>query len=165
MLEKYLSHLANLSKYHEQTYDYLVNLDNDRFSLLSNKETIDKGSIHSLMNTSPILNCDFNLYKIAKQHGLDLDASGDVGHVSIEGLNLEERLQSFGILSNCYSEVCSFGKACPIGILIQLLTDDEDIDNSHNRDTLVNGTFTNVGLSIQKHKTFGSSCVITLVKI
>ncbi len=163
--QKYLSHLAEVSLFHKQAFQYLMNLNVNRFSTGNDTDFTDKSSIYSTFSNPGILKSDINIFKIAEKHGQDLDFTGEIGHISKEGLTLEERLQSFNIESTCFSEVCSFGKACPIGILLQLITDDDDIDNTQNRDTLVNGTFTHVGISIQKHKSYSSSCVITLVKL
>lgn len=157
---KYLSHLVGMNTYYEETYNTLISMQRNY-----DEQTTDKGSTYSNFESERVLKSDLNIYKIAEKHGSDLDKTGTVGHTSAEGLKLEERLKSFGVESNCFSEVCSFGKSCPIGILLQLLVDDEDINNSQNRETLIENNFSHVGVSIQKHKTYGYSCVITLVKL
>lgn len=156
--EKYLSHLSGMSSYYEETFRALSRIG-------FNPDQSDGFSVSSTIESSSLLKPEYKLYKIAEKHGKDLNSTGNVGHISIEGLKLDERLRSFDIDSDCYSEVCSFGKACPIGILLQLLVDDDEIDNSQNRDTLIFGNFSHAGISIQRHKTYGFSCIITLVKL
>lgn len=162
--QKYLTHLAHVNNYYNQAYNYLLSIKENRFDTEFTNTFHEKSSISNSFQSSGILYSDYRLYKIAEKHGRDLDITGDVGHVSIEGMTLEERLVNSGIETSSFSEVCSFGKGCPIGILLQLLADEDDIDNSENRETLVNGLYSHVGISIQKHKTYGASCVITLVK-
>ena len=177
---KYLTHLYDMSEYHRRAFNELtaignfinehgnnennsVNLNDNDYN--NNNNTIKNKSYMNKLDYDRILNPDFQIYKIASKHASDLNKTGSTGHVSIEGHVLEERLKNKNIDTNCFSEVCSFGKSCPIGILLQLLIDDDDVDNSQNRDTLINGNFSHIGISIQKHKAYGSSCVITLVKL
>ena len=176
---KYLTHLRDMSEYHERAYDELIligkymndqgNNENNSVNMNDNEYTNNNSSKNNnnvnKLDIERVLKSDYQIYKIAQKHASDLNKTGSTGHVSVEGLVLEERLKAKNIDTNCFSEVCSFGKSCPIGILLQLLIDDDDVDNSQNRDTLINGNFSHIGISIQKHKTYGSSCVITLVKL
>lgn len=173
---KYLTHLTDMSLYHQEAFDELTaignelgNNNNDDFSSNINNENYNNSIKYSSninkLDIESILKPDFQIYKIAHKHAIDLNKTGSTGHISAEGYNLEDRIKINNITTSCFSEVCSFGKSCPVGILLQLLVDDEGVDNSQNRDTLINGNFSHIGVSIQKHKAYSYSCVITLVKL
>lgn len=155
--DQYLSHYSGSNVFYDEAFKFL--------SQLSLAQSNGFTSIHSMDIIDKCLKPELNLFKLAEKQGNDLNATGNTGHISTEGLTLVERLHSVNINSECFSEICSFGKSCPIGILLQLLVDDDDIDNFQNRETLVNGNYSHVGISVQLHKTYGYSCIITLVKL
>lgn len=155
--EQYLSHYYN-NQFYEEAFKSLARLSSksrqsDQFSSIQN----------SVADTN--LKPELKLFMLAEKQGIDLNTTGGTGHISIEGLTLDERLRNISIDSDCYSEICSFGKSCPIGILLQLIVDDDEIDNSQNRETLLNDNYSHIGISVQPHKTYGYSCIITLVKL
>lgn len=153
----YLTHLRNFSHFYENAFKLLCEKDNAK-----SVNHIEFSSDLDGENPS-MLRPNFSLNKISKKHGKDLEITGQVGHVSIEGLDLQERLRSFDISSQNYSEICSFGKSCPVSIILQLIVDDDEVNNSHNRETIISGNFNHIGISIQNHKEYGSSCIITLI--
>lgn len=153
--DKYLSHLIGCNKFYEDVFKILKQLDKGERNY---SESTDLSIDCPLM-----LKPNYKLDKLAKKHGKDLSITGELGHISIEGLKLEDRLRSNEIFTNSYSEMCCFGKSCPISILLQLILDDDEVDNSPNRETIILGKFNQIGIAIQNHKVYGSSCIITLV--
>lgn len=90
----------------------------------------------------------------------DLIKENNIDEYSIENMLLEE-----GIESDCFCELCTFGKSSAFGVLSNLLIDDDEIDNKMNRESLINGNFTHVGVSIKEHSEHGFVCCIILAKL
>ncbi len=98
------------------------------------------------MKPMPVLEFDKELWKSAKCHAIESGKSGYVGH---------ER-------KNCNStfsgECCSYGTEDGLGIVLQLLIDEDIPSLGHRRICL--GDYTKMGVSIKPHKTYSINAVL-----
>lgn len=105
-----------------------------------------------LVNSSPIqlLSTSLELYAISTKHAKDLGENQLAGHISSNGLDMEQRLKEGNILSKVFAENCIFGFNDPLEILLKLLID-EDNEDRNQRKIILTKDFNMVGLAIQAH--------------
>lgn len=129
--------------------------------LVSRERQVEIELEETLRNLQPLpcLSCSSKLYRVSKNHSIDLSENQIAGHLSSDGLNVEQRLQRQGILTKIFAENCIFGYNDPIEILMRLLLD-EDNDSRCQRNIILSQDFKFVGISIEKHKgEFCWSCI------
>jgi hypothetical protein len=117
--------------------------------------------IQELNEMIPInpLKTDNVLYNVSKNHAIDLGNSEMVGHISSNGMGIEDRLKGNLIMSNIFAENCIFGYNDPLEIVTRLLID-EDNEDRNQRKIILSKEFNKVGISIQRHKgEFVWSCI------
>ena len=99
------------------------------------------------------------LYNVSMNHAIDLGNNEMVGHVSSNGMGIEDRLRGSLIMSNIFAENCIFGYNDPLEIVTRLLID-EDNDDRNQRKIILSKEFNKIGISIQRHKgEFVWSCI------
>lgn len=97
----------------------------------------------------------------ARDHAIDTGKNGTAGHVSTNGDSSTDRVKRYGTFTGTFLgpwENCSYGHEDPIGIMLQLLIDDGVPSRGHRKNILQKNTGY-VGVSIQPHKTYGTTCV------
>lgn len=141
--EKYLTHLVELSKAYEECYNLLFNLPARRLEMLK---------------------CDWKLQQVAAIHARDMGENGEVGHISSDQKDLSDRIKDQSLVSQSFGENCSYGKASPISIMLQLIVDDE-ADNSGHRENFFKEEFSHIGVSIGPHKLYEWNCVQTFAAL
>jgi len=82
-----------------------------------------------------------------------------------EEVSLLEMIKEEKLNCTYYCEICTYGKSSALGILTHLLIDDEDVNNKTNRETLINGNYTHVGVTIKEHNLYGWSCSVVLANL
>lgn len=141
--DKYLTHLRGLSRAHDECYDLLYNLPQTNLQMLQ---------------------CNRKLYSVAGLHAKDMGENGEVGHISTDQRDLSERIRDIGLITQSFGENCSYGKAAPISIMLQLIVDDEN-DNSGHRENFLKEEFSHIGVSIYPHNLYEWNCVQTFAAL
>jgi uncharacterized protein YkwD len=90
---------------------------------------------------------------MAKIHARKSGISGYAGHH-----NLNRRLWINGILRKGYGENCSYGEGDPLGVVMQLLID-EDVPDLGHRFNILSTEYKRIGVSFAKHRKYGINCV------
>jgi uncharacterized protein YkwD len=98
------------------------------------------------------------IFNAAEFHANDMGKHGLIGHKSIDGTMANVRLRNYGV-SGSIAENCSYGYDEPLLILMQLLID-ERIESLGHRKTILNNTYSKVGVAIRPHKIYKSSAVL-----
>jgi len=79
--------------------------------------------------------------------------------------SLLDMLKSQNLNCSLYCEICTYGKSSAIGILAQLLIDDDHLNNNANRESLINGNYSHIGVFIHEHNIYEWSCSIILANL
>lgn len=99
------------------------------------------------------------IYDISKKHAIDLDIYSIAGHISSNGMTMEDRLIEANIYTKVFAENCIFGYNDPLEIILRLLID-EDNENRNQRKIILSRDFNVVGISIEPHSgEFCWSCI------
>lgn len=141
--DKYLTHHRSLSRAHDECYELLYSLPETNLQMLR---------------------CNRKLYSVAGLHAKDMGDNGEVGHISTNQKDLSERIRDIGLISQSFGENCSYGKAAPISIMLQLIVDDEN-DNSGHRENFLKEEFSHLGVSIYPHNLYEWNCVQTFAAL
>jgi uncharacterized protein YkwD len=83
---------------------------------------------------------------------------GKVGHTSSNGTTFENRIRK-KVKSGMIAENCDYGYSEPLDIVMSLLIDD-GITNLGHRKNILNPSLNYVGIAIEKHKTYRTTCVM-----
>lgn len=97
------------------------------------------------------------LYETAKHHALDMGKTGKIGHNSSDGTKFSTRLRKHA-RGSFIAENCSYGYSDALGIVMQLLIDENTPSLGH-RKNILNPKYKSVGVSIEKHKRWSYNCV------
>jgi len=103
------------------------------------------------------------LEKLARGHALDMGEKGKVGHTSSNGTSFETRLRK-KIKTGMIAENCDYGNSEPLEIVMALLIDD-GITSLGHRKNILHPSLKYVGIAIEKHKTYGTNCVMDFASI
>jgi hypothetical protein len=95
----------------------------------------------------PVLKPNRNLYESAECHAKESGERGYVGH------------ERFKCKESFMGECCYYGETDALGIIIALLVD-QGIESLGHRRICLDGGYTELGVSIQPHKTYGENCVM-----
>lgn len=106
----------------------------------------------------PMLIPDLGLCTAAANHASDIGSTGRTGHKSSDGKDLVKRFEKY-FAKGTVSENCSYGKAAPLDIVMQLLIDD-GVESLGHRNVMLSEQFGAVGVSIAKHTVFNYNCVL-----
>ena len=98
----------------------------------------------------PLLPQD-DLIKEAVKHAKEMGRTGKKGHRSASHKSFEERMRSFRLKYNKMKESNQYGFPDALGIVIDLLIDDDQESLIHRR-TLLNKDLHYVGVGIRAHK-------------
>lgn len=107
----------------------------------------------------PLIRPDEVLYEASLYHALDQKNSGKTGHNSQNGQTFHERMERFTGSSEYKSEIISYGFEVAIGVVGELLLDNNIRSLRHRKEIL---DFNNqvVGVALRTHKKWGAVCVI-----
>lgn len=177
--EYYLNHMASLSIYHENACREIVNSQRQtsQFSRMShsvsdlsmkksfkNEEDLANTQVTFVNNKRPVLTYNHTLKKICDERLLskkDVDIQNPDYKID-EDKTLQEALNKSGLEYINYCEICTYGKSSSLGIMYNLLINDDQVDNSTNREVLVSGQYTHIGVSIKEHSIYSWACSIIL---
>lgn len=182
--EYYLNHMASLSIFHENACREIINAQrhNTQFSRIShsvsdlsmkksfkNNEFDDQANtqISFSNNRKPVLIYNHTLKKICDDRLVskkDIDIQNPDYKID-EDKSLQDALNKSGLEYINYCEICTYGKSSSLGIMYNLLINDDQVDNSTNREVLVSGQYTHIGISIKEHSIYSWSCSIILAVI
>jgi len=109
-----------------------------------------------------ILTFEKGLYLAAKDHAMDLSKTGLTGHEGSDGSKLRDRVNRYGN-AGALGETISYAKNTGRSIVIQLLVDDGVPSRGH-RNIIMNGSYTQVGSSVETHPRYGNLCVTDYAK-
>jgi len=104
------------------------------------------------LQSSPVLE------KLARGHALDMGEKGKIGHNSSDGTTFENRVRK-KFKTGMIAENCDYGNAEPLEIVMSLLIDD-GITSLGHRKNILHPSLNYVGIAIEKHKTYGTNCVM-----
>ena len=108
----------------------------------------------------PMLIPDLGLCTAAANHASDIGSTGRTGHRSSDGRDLVKRFEKY-FEKGTVSENCSYGKATPLDIVMQLLIDD-GVESLGHRTVMLSDKYGAVGVSIANHTIFQYNCVLDL---
>jgi uncharacterized protein YkwD len=109
----------------------------------------------------------YNLKTLAPQHKLSLSADfhatdmgnkGTTGHNSSDGTDCFERIHRY-YRGGYMGENCSYGYGDALGIVMQLLIDN-NVPSKGHRNSILSPNYKQVGISIKPHKVWGFNCVM-----
>ena len=101
---------------------------------------------------------DKRLFEAAEFHAIDMGETGMTGHTSSDGSSFGTRLRQFGTWSGI-AENCSYAVSEPLAIILQLLIDDGVPSLGHRR-TMLNSSYSYVGVAVREHKLYGHNAVL-----
>jgi len=135
-----------------------------------NTSNYDQNSVLNKLNT---IAKEFILIHDPRLQGISRERSErrqyvdtmDDNHKKDEETSLLDMLKSQNLNCSLYCEICTYGKSSAIGILAQLLIDDDHLNNNANRESLINGNYTHIGVSIHEHNIYEWSCSIILANL
>ena len=104
--------------------------------------------------------CQINniLFEIAEEHCKYLSINGTSGEFGKDGIPFEKRIEKYNIRDKC-SECILYGYDNPI-LIVNYLIIDKYSKKKENRKKLLNKKYSKVGISLNKHISFGHCCVI-----
>jgi uncharacterized protein YkwD len=110
-----------------------------------------------------LLTAEKGIWLVAKDHAVDQSKTGKTGHDGSDGSNPFQRMERYGGGYTTAGENCAYGPNTGRDIVVQFLIDDGVPSRGH-RKNIMNGAFTQTGLSIQTHPQFRYCCVIDYAK-
>lgn len=105
--------------------------------------------LYSMESLDP-LTTNKQIYVISQKHANDLGLNKIAGHISSNGMTMEDRLNEGNIFTKVFAENCIFGYNDPFEIILRLLID-EDNENRNQRKIILSKDFNTVGISIEPH--------------
>jgi uncharacterized protein YkwD len=99
------------------------------------------------------------LSSAAKDHVRDTGPKGIVGHTGSDGSSLVVRIQRYDKIRRSIAETIAYGHAEAPEIVKSLVIDDGVPSRGH-RSIILTAEYDSVGLSIGRHSSYGSECVI-----
>ncbi|GAB6393202.1 MAG: CAP domain-containing protein [Treponematales bacterium] len=106
-----------------------------------------------------LLTAEKGIWSAAKDHAIDQSKTGKTGHDGSDGSNFVKRMERYGGGYKTAGENCAYGPNTGRDIVVQFLVDDGVPSRGH-RANIMNGAFTQTGVSIQTHPQFRYCCVI-----
>ena len=107
----------------------------------------------------PLYHFDNQLYNVAEEHCQDLCKNGTFGHIGTDGSSVKNRLQKNNINIEDFGESIIYGLINPI-LIVNFLIVDKYSKNKENRSNILNKNFSKIGISLNKHFSYGYCCVI-----
>ncbi len=99
------------------------------------------------------------LEQSAGDHVREQGASGLVGHFSVDGANLGDRIDRYGEWIGTVAEDIGYGYTTGVEVARQLIVDDGVFDRGH-RKAIFNPELRQFGVVCGPHKTYVMMCVI-----
>jgi uncharacterized protein YkwD len=127
--------------------------------------TAVNGCVSALSSSKSVglLTAEKGIWLAAKDHAVDQSKTGKTGHNGSDGSNPFQRMERYGGGYTTVGENCAYGPNSGRDIVVQFLIDDGVPSRGH-RKNIMNGAFTQTGLSIQTHPQFRYCCVIDYAK-
>ncbi len=97
------------------------------------------------------------LFDAAQYHAKDMGGKGIIGHDSSNGTSFSKRLRGYA-KGGAIAENCSYGNSDAVGIVIQLLID-QDVPSLGHRKNILSKTYKSIGVAIAPHKKWQYNCV------
>ena len=110
-----------------------------------------------------LLAVEKGIWLAAKDHAIDQSKTGKTGHDGSDVSDPFQRMKRYGGGYSTAGENCAYGPKTGQDIVVQFLIDDGVPSRGH-RKNIMNGAFTQSGLSIQTHPQFRYCCVIDYAK-
>jgi uncharacterized protein YkwD len=119
--------------------------------------------LNELKNMQPVevVKPQYDLFEVAKKHATEMGLQGKTGHSSLNGEGFESRASDLSKRYQKALENCQYGYSDGLGIVIDLLIDENIPDLSH-RKSLLDKNIKYIGVAIRKHKVYRHNCVIEL---
>jgi uncharacterized protein YkwD len=108
----------------------------------------------------PPLSLARGLEMAAEVHAVDIGSNGITGHQGSDGSMPSQRFARFGVVSGKSGENIAFGGRTPKEHIQQLLIDDGVMSRGH-RFNILSSDFSQVGIGISDHSSYGTCCVQT----
>lgn len=108
----------------------------------------------------PGLDSSLALYTAAKDHATDVSTHSIVGHIGSDKSNPKTRIDKYTSFMQL-GEIITYGQPDAEMMLAAFLVDEGTPDRGHRMNVL-NPKFTQIGIAIATHKTYGNVCVVTL---
>jgi uncharacterized protein YkwD len=106
-----------------------------------------------------VLQAEKGIWLAAKDHAVDQSKTGRTGHDGSDGSDPFKRMKRYGGGYNTAGENCAYGPNTGRDIVVQFLIDDGVPSRGH-RKNIMNGAFSQTGVSVQTHPEFRYCCVI-----
>ena len=118
-------------------------------------------AIDFLMRQAPLppLRDDPGLDAAARAHSAEQEETGAIGHESVTGERLGQRLQRHGVWAGLSAEDISYGYATPDAVVEQLVVD-SGVPGRGHRQNIFDPTLQAAGVGCGRHSAYGSMCVI-----
>ena len=133
------------------------------FITVEGKKAVEE-CVSVMKKTKPlgVLYAQKGLSLAAQQHAKTQGETKQVGHIGVDGSKFSDRIKKYGgSYTKRIGENISYGKITGREIVIQLLIDD-GVANRGHRKNILNGEFDSTGVGFsEKHRAYGSLCVIT----
>ena len=153
--EKYLSKIyINILRYINKARSNIQKYIND-FLFDYNDLDFDFKKLNNL----PLCEMNKKLYEIAEEHCQDLCVNGTSGHFGTNGSSIKSRLEKNKISLKDYAECIIYVIKNPILIVNSLILHKYS-KKKENRNNLFNKKFSIIGISLNKHISYGYCCVI-----
>lgn len=110
-------------------------------------------------NELPFCQISDKLYKIAEEHCQNLCKNGTSGYIDPDGALAKKLMEEQNISPNDWAECIIFGINNPISIVNYLIVDKYS-KNKKYRNILLNKKYLHMGISLNKHISYGFCCII-----
>jgi hypothetical protein len=149
----YKAYIPQYIEEYNQTYSPTI--DSTNSYLISLWDDLSK------IENQPMLLPHPKLSTSATYHASDMGKTGDIGHLSSNGNSFWKRILKYYPDAEYVTtgENCSYGYSDAIGIVCQLLLDD-NVPSLGHRKNILSTTFYWVGVSIAPHKKYDFNCVM-----
>ena len=152
---KYLSEkYTNISRYINKARSNIKKYIND-FIIDSNANDIKINEVDEL----PLCEINDKLFEIAEEHCKDLCKNGTSGKIDPDGILGKKIMEKLNISPNDWAECIIFGINNPISIVNFLILDKYSKKKKY-RKILLNKKYTQIGISLNKHISYGFCCII-----
>ena len=110
-------------------------------------------------NELPLCEINDKLYEIAEEHCQNLCINGTSGKIDPDGILAKKLMEEQNISPSEWAECIIFGINNPISI-VNFLIVDKYSKKKKNRKILLNKKYTQIGISLNKHISYGFCCII-----